>query len=159
MFKEYYYSRPYIYLDEDEYNTRSSIVQNYVRQFDSFNYKMIQDYQSKLNLGVLYSYLSFMENMSDEYVQVDVDEMVKIEKMNLSEMKLNEIKKSIDLILDNFDVIDTTKFNGYSLLPKIGFVWNKYLLAGIVRSYFSEFYDIKNTDNRFTITDFEIRRV
>lgn len=159
LFKEYYYSRPYIYLDEDEYNTRSSIVQNYVRQFDSFNYKMIQDYQSKLNLGVLYSYLSFMENMSDEYVQVDVDEMVKIEKMNLSEIKLNEIKKSIDLILDNFDVIDTTKFNGYSLLPKIGFIWNKYLLAGIVRSYFSEFYDIKNTDNRYISTDFEIRRV
>ena len=159
LFKEYYYSRPYIYSDEDEYNTRSSIVQNYVRQFDSFNYKMIQDYQSKLNLGVLYSYLSFMENMSDEYVQVDADEMIKIEKMNLSEIKLNEIKKSIDLILDNFDVIDTTKFNGYSLLPKIGFIWNKYLLAGIVRSYFSEFYDIKNTDNRYISTDFEIRRV
>ena len=100
-----------------------------------------------------------MENMSDEYVQIDVDEMVRIEKMNLNDVKLSEIKKSIDLILDNFDVIDTSKFNGYSLLPKIGYVWNKYLLVGIVRSYFSEYYDIKNTDNRYISTDFEIRRV
>ena len=159
LYNEYYYSRPYIYLDENDYNTRSTIVQKYVRQFDSFNYKMILDYQSNMNLGVLYSYLLFMESMSDEYVQVDIDEMVKIEKMNLDDSKINEIKKAIDLILNNFDVIDTSKFNGYTLLPRIGYVWNKYLLVGIIRSYLSEHYDIKNTDNRYDKTDFEIRRV
>lgn len=159
LFKEYYYSRPFICLDEEGYNSRSTIVQNYVRKFDSFNYKKIQEYLSKLNLGVLYSYLAFMEDMSDEYVQVDLDEMVRIDKMNLSESKVGEIKKSIDLILDNFDIIETSKFNGYSLLPKISYVWNKYLLVGIIRSYLSEFYDIKNTNNKYTNTDFEIRRV
>lgn len=159
FYDDYYYSRPYIFLNESAFNTRSTIIQNYVRQFDSFNFKLIQDYQSKLNIGNLYSYLEFMESMSDEYVQVDLDEMVKTEKMNLDEIKINEIKKSIDLILDNFEVLDTSKFNGYSLLPKISYVWNKYLLIGIIRSYLSEFYDIKNTDSTYTKTDFEVRRV
>lgn len=158
IYNNYYYSRPYIFLEENAYNTRSSIVQDYVRQYDSFNFKMIQDYQSKMNIGGLYSYLEFMENMSDEYVQVDIDEMVKIEKLNLDEITIHEIKKVIDLILDNFDVIETTKFNGYSLLPKISYVWNKYLLVGIIRSYLSEYYDIKNTENMYSNTDFEVRR-
>lgn len=158
IYDNYYYSRPYIFLEENTYNTRSTIIQDYVRNYDSFNYKMIQDYQSKMNLGVLYSYLEFMENMSDEYVQVDIDEMVKIEKLNLSEVVINEIKKVIDLILDNFNVIETSKFSAYSLLPKISYVWNKYLLVGIIRSYLSEYYDIKNTENTYSNTDFEVRR-
>ena len=73
-------------------------------------------------------------------------------------MWASEIKKVIDLILDNFDVIETIKFNGYSLLPKISYVWNKYLLVGIIRSYLSEYYDIKNTENMYSNTDFEVRR-
>ena len=154
----YYYSRPYIFLEENAYNTRSTIIQDYVRQYDSFNFKMIQDYQSKMNIGGLYSYLEFMENMSDEYVQVDIDEMVKIEKLNLNEVTIKEIKKVIDLILDNFNVIETSKFNAYSLMPKISYVWNKYLLVGIIRSYLSEYYDIKNTENTYSNTDFEVRR-
>lgn len=158
IYNNYYYSRPYIFLEENAYNTRSTIIQDYVRQYDSFNFKMIQDYQSKMNIGGLYSYLEFMENMSDEYVQVDIDEMVKIEKLNLNEVTIKEIKKVIDLILDNFNVIETSKFNAYSLLPKISYVWNKYLLVGIIRSYLSEYYDIKNTENTYSNTDFEVRR-
>lgn len=158
IYNNYYYSRPYIFLEENAYNTRSTIIQDYVRKYDSFNLKMIQDYQSKMNIGGLYSYLEFMENMSDEYVQVDIDEMVKIEKLNLNEVTIKEIKKVIDLILDNFNVIETAKFNAYSLLPKISYVWNKYLLVGIIRSYLSEYYDIKNTENTYSNTDFEVRR-
>lgn len=158
IYNNYYYSRPYIFLEENAYNTRSTIIQDYVRQYDSFNFKMIQDYQSKMNIGGLYSYLEFMENMSDEYVQVDIDEMVKIEKLNLNEVTIKEIKRVIDLILDNFNVIETSKFNAYSLLPKISYVWNKYLLVGIIRSYLSEYYDIKNTENTYSNTDFEVRR-
>ena len=158
IYNNYYYSRPYIFLEENTYNTRSTIIQDYVRQYDSFNFKMIQDYQSKMNIGGLYSYLEFMENMSDEYVQVDIDEMVKIEKLNLNEVTIKEIKKVIDLILDNFNVIETSKFNAYSLFPKISYVWNKYLLVGIIRSYLSEYYDIKNTENTYSNTDFEVRR-
>lgn len=158
IYNNYYYSRPYIFLEENAYNTRSTIIQDYVRQYDSFNFKMIQDYQSKMNIGGLYSYLEFMENMSDEYVQIDIDEMVKIEKLNLSEVTIKEIKKVIDLILDNFNVIETSKFNAYSLFPKISYVWNKYLLVGIIRSYLSEYYDIKNTENTYSNTDFEVRR-
>lgn len=159
IYSSYFYSRPYVFLEESAYNTRSTIIQNYVRQFDSFNFKMIQDYQSKMNIGTLYSYLEFMENMSEEYVQVDIDEMVKIEKLNLNSIMLNDIRKTIDLILDNFDLIDTSKFNGYSLLPKISYVWNKYLLIGIIRTYFSDYYEIKNTENMYNNTEFEVRRV
>jgi hypothetical protein len=159
IYNELYFSRPYISKYETDNNSRYSIIRNYITKFDVFAFKDIQDYQSKMNIGGLYSYLQFMEDMSDEYVQVDIDKMVKIEKINLDNIKINEIKKTIDLILNNFGEINTDKFNGYSLFPKISYTWNKYLLVGIIRSYLSDFFDIINTENMYNKTDFVIRRI
>lgn len=159
LYNDLYFNRPYISKSKTDNNSRYSIIRNYVTKFDAFDFKDIQDYQSKMNIGGLYSYLQFMEDMSDEYVQVDIDRMVKIEKINLDNIKINEIKKTIDLILNNFGEINTEKFNGYSLFPKISYTWNKYLLVGVIRSYLSGCFDITNTENMYNITDFIIRRI
>ena len=31
----------------------------------------------------------------------------------------------------------------YTLFPKINYSWNKYMLIGILRTYFPEYYEIK----------------
>lgn len=159
LYNDLYFSRPYVSKHEIENNSRYSIIRNYVTKLDVFDFKIIQDYQSKMNVGGLYSYLQFMEDMSDEFVQIDIDKMVKIEKFNLDEIKVNEIKKILDLILNNFGEINTDKFNGYSLFPKISYIWNKYLLVGVIRSYLSNEFDITNTENMYNKTDFIIRRI
>ena len=111
-----------------------------------------------MNISGIYSYLNFMEDLSDEYVQINKDEMMKKEKLNITEENLNKIKELINLILNNgkFKVSD---FNGYFMLPKIDKPWNKYMLVGIIRSYFGDQYAIENTTNFYDTTDFTIRRV
>ena len=65
----------------------------------------------------------------------------------------------MDLIFDKYNELDTSVFKGYQMLPKMTVPWNKYLLIGIIRSYFDEQFEIENKNNMYNNTDFVIRRL
>ena len=111
-----------------------------------------------MNIRGLYSYLSFMEDMSDEYVQYNIETMIKKDKFDISTNELVQIDNLLKLMIERFNKIDTTTFSGYMMLPKLKYHWNKYLLVGIIRSYFPNEYEIENTSNFYDQTDFIIRR-
>ena len=134
------------------------LIKEYVSRFEKFNYTDIKNYIYKMNIGGLYSYMSFMEDLSDEYVQISKDGMIKKDKFNISEENLLKIKELVDLILKNNN-LKTEEFNGYFMLPKLDRPWNKYMLVGIIRSYFKEEYEIENTTRFYDTTDFIIRRI
>lgn len=159
MYSEYYYHRPFISNEDTSINTNYTVIRSYIEKYEKFNIKTIQDYQRKMNITGIYNYLQFMEDMSDDYVQIDISTMLKKDKLNICSGELENIKKSVDLILNNFGVINTENFKGYSLLPKIKYVWNKYLLIGILRTFYSDDYEIINTGNKYSNTDFEVRRL
>lgn len=155
---EYYYARPLISKNENIAKSREEFLRNHLINFDKFNNNDAKNYLTKMNVGGIYSYLLFMESMSDNFVQIDVDTMVKKEVLDLSEEDLRQIKKLINLLLNNFECIDTRTFNGYSMLPKLKYDWNKYLLVGIIRTYLSDSFNIDNTESTYHKTDFIIRR-
>lgn len=159
MYPEFYYHRPFISTEDTTANTNYTVIRNHIEKYEKFNIKTIQDYQRKMNITGIYNYLQFMEEMSDDYVQIDISTMLKKEKIDISSSELENIKKSIDLILNNFGNINTENFRGYSLLPKIKYGWNKYLLIGILRTFYSDDYEIINKGNKYSNTDFEVRRL
>ena len=140
-------------------NTNYNVIRNHIEKYEKFSIKTIHDYEKKMNIRCVNNYLQFMEDMSDDYVQIDINTMLKKDKLNISSSELEYIKKSVDLILNNFSIINTENFKGYSLLPKIRYVWNKYLLIGILRTFYSDDYEIVNTGNKYSNTDFEVRRL
>ena len=153
---DYGFNRPIISKDKNEQITSYNLIVNYVMNLDSFNLKAINNYVSKMNIRGLYSYLSFMEDMSDEFVQVNIETMVKKNKINIDQNSLNDIQKLIELIIKRFGKLDTRQFNGYQMFPSIGYHWNKYLLVGIVRTHLSDKFTIDNTTNFYNDTDFII---
>ncbi len=155
---EFYYDRPVISKNPIVSASREYIVKQYLEKFDQFDSKMLNNYLNKMNIGNIYSYLEFMENMSDSYVQIDIGTMVKRDKFNVDNITINKIKKIIDMMYLNVDEIDTRKFDGYLLFPDIGYKWNKYLLVGIVRTYLGNYFEIINTSNMYNTTEFIIRR-
>lgn len=159
LFKDdYFYSRPMISLQEDFTTSSYLLIKEYASRFEKFNYTDIKNYIYKMNIGGLYSYMSFMEDLSDGYVQISKDGMIRKDKFNISESDLLKIKELVDLILRNND-FKTEEFNGYFMLPKLDRTWNKYLLVGIIRSYFRDEYEIENTTRFYDTTDFIIRRI
>ena len=159
MYPEFYYHRPFVSIENISINTNYTAVRNYIEKYEQFNIKTIQDYQSKMNITGINNYLQFMEDMSDDYVQIDISTMLKKDKLDIDLTELENIKQAVDLILNNFTIINTKKFKGYSLLPKIKYRWNKYLLIGILRTFYSDNYEIINTGNKYSNTDFEVRRL
>ena len=107
----------------------------------------------------LYSYLEFMEEVSDDFVQINIDTMVSKNKLDLQKEELLNIEEKLDIILEILDSLDVSSFNSYQLFPKLKYRWNKYLLAGIIRSYFNEKFVVENTDNHYDKTDFIIKRI
>lgn len=159
LYPEYYYHRPFISTEDTTVNTNYNVIRNHIEKYERFNIKTVHDYERKMNITGIYNYLQFMEDMSDDYVQIDISTMLKKEKLDISSSELENFKKSIDLILNNFGNINTESFKGYSLLPKIKYGWNKYLLVGILRTFYSDDYEIINTGNKYSNTDFEVRRL
>lgn len=155
---KYFFNRPFISIEETENITKYSLIRDYLQQFEKFSYQDIKRYIQKMNIEQIYSYLNFMEELSDEYVQIDMDTMIKIDNFKISEEQLNKIDDLIELILKSNKEINTNSFDGYFMLPKLSENWNKYMLVGIIRSYFRNKYSVENTTNTYTNTDFIIRR-
>lgn len=155
---DYYYSRPIISKEEEFTTTAYMLIKEYAKRLNIFSYNDIKRYIYKMNLGGLSSYLNFMDDLSDEYVQINKDSMVKKEELNLTREQLEKIEEFMDLLLKNKE-IKTDEFDGYFMLPRLARGWNKYLLIGIIKTYFREKYDIQNTTNFYDTTDFIIRRI
>ena len=157
LYKDYYYNRPYISLDENETSTYS-LIKDYALSLEKITYNKIKEYTQKMNMGGLYSYSNFIEELSDEYVQVSVDEMIRKDKLNISSENLDKIHDFIELVLQRGS-LKTENFDGYFMLPKLERNWNQYLLAGIIRTFFKNEYIVENTSKFYDSTNFIIRRV
>lgn len=154
---DYFFSRPLIGKEENFITTSYMILKEFALRQISFNYSDIKDYIYKMNLAGISSYTKFMDELSDEYVQINIDSMIRKEELHINQEQLNKIEEFMDLVLKSNE-LKTAEFDGYYFLPKISRVWNKYLLVGIIKTFFKEKYEVKNTTKFYDTTDFIIRR-
>ncbi|MCI8384483.1 MAG: hypothetical protein HFJ33_06475 [Clostridia bacterium] len=155
--EEYFYSRPIISKEQNFITSSYLVVKEYAKKQKLFSYTDIKQYLYKMNLGGILSYLNFMDNLSDEYVQISKDSMIRKEELNLKQEQLEKIEELMELLLKNRE-LKTEHFDGYFMLPKLNRSWNKYLLIGIIKTYFKEKYEVENTTNFYDTTDYIIRR-
>ena len=154
----YNFRRPLFSKESLKNITKYSLIFNYASSLDFFNIKIINDFVKKINIASLYSYLSFIEDMSDNFVQRDRDVMVKKEKFNISEENLSKIKESLNLCINRYKNINTESFVGYGIFPSLSIHWNKYLLVGIVRTYLSQSFNAIATTTNYRSSEFIITK-
>ena len=155
---KYYFSRPIISIEENFTSSAYLLIKEYVKRLDKFNYTDVKNYIYKMNLRGLASYMNFMEDLSDEYVQINQDTMIRKEKIEISKEKLEKIEEILNLLVKDKEFI-TESFDGYFIFPRLNRPWNKYLLIGIIRSFFKNKYEVENTTKFYDTTDFIIRRI
>ncbi|MGI6701251.1 MAG: hypothetical protein ACOX3U_02120 [Christensenellales bacterium] len=90
-----------------------------------------------MHLKKLDNYLQFFDDIKDDYVQVEEAKLIRKDMLDIDTVKLSNIKNDLLFYLDSFGDIDSESYNGYGSLPLIGITWNKYLLVGLCRSYFT----------------------
>jgi hypothetical protein len=155
---KFYFRRPYLSKDPNASLDASSLVLNYLKKQGTFSKATVDEYCLKANIHDQQTYLGFMEDISDEFVQFDKSSMVRKDLLAVDEITLEDLKETIAMIVKANGSLDTSTFKAYQLFPAInGYRWNKYLLAGLVRTYLSNHYEVENTDNMYNLTDFIIK--
>ena len=150
-----YFNKPFI--SDISFTNTLEVTENYLRTLDFFDNKKINEFESKIGLESSKGSTVFINKLSDDFVQVDETLMIKKEIFNIDNFTLKRIKDTLNLYFKNNELLDTRKFNAYFTFPNIkNYKWNKYLLAGITRTYFNkDFYVDKVMNNN----NYIIRRV
>lgn len=152
----FFFSRPFVSKDSKDLSW-ASVMRNYLIKLNRFDIHVVQSYCSRMHLR-LYSYLNVLINMSDEFIQISRDVCVNKKMFVITESELSEIKYCLDYYLNSFGKMDLRQFSGYSAFPKLKYLWNQYLLVGIITTFFGDSYEIEYTDNHYDLTNYVIRR-
>ena len=157
---DYHFSRPLIYAENKKIiMSKFDAYVSYALALDKVSIENVKSYGRKTNFAGQMNYLLFMDYLSDNFVQIKKDEMVSKKVFSISDDKLKNIYEKLDLLFINKDNIDLNAFDGYQLLPSLDYPWNKYLLAGIIRTYLSNSYEIINTSTSYLNNDFIVKKM
>ena len=131
----------------------------FIQTVDEFDKDVIDGAAEKYGFTANYTYMDVLNLAAPTHVQVSRDKAIEKELLGLPAELQATLASTLNTLVQGFGQIDTRHFNRYFLLPNIpGREWTKYLLAGIVRSYFANNYEVLPTDGDYRITDFIIRR-
>lgn len=156
---DYTFSRPFISTTNSKNISRETIMLEYANGLDRFNSEIINAYAKRMRIK-LYSYNNFIIDMSDNFVQVGVDSMIKKDVLNLSEEDINKIKSITEYLIDINDGVINTENSSivYPSLVEKNIKGNKYLLVGIIRTYLNDFFTIEQTSTQYNSTDYNIKK-
>lgn len=157
FYKKYYFKKPFIALDSSISLSYDDLLMSYLYTQEEFTVSSVNKYADKMHFKRPDSYLTLLNDISDDYVQVSLDKCISKEKFLISNNDLELIKKEVSYYINSFGSINTKEYNGYSQLPKIEYNWNKYLLIGIIRTFLSDCFIIEPTSNSYDLTDYVIK--
>lgn len=157
--EKYNFYRPFISKEKINSNSSKNVVLSYLEDVEEAKINSIMKYIQKMNIRYLTTEEIFNAT-GDKFVQIDKETLLNKQKFNIKKYELDAIAKFINRYIDNYKVCNISKISNFSSLPKLDYNWNKYLLLGIVRSYFKNEYSIiqKNKSNNYLNLEFEIRR-
>ncbi|GEM_PF-6114547 len=159
MKDKYYFGQKLISRDPGLIS-EGSVINAFLERQDSFTKEHLDSFISRMHLRRLSSFLRFAEQISDRFVQVEQHKFIRkdILESRMNDSLFKDFKALFDYILKEKKAIDTETFNGYRLLPSAPFEWNKYSLAGFIRSYFKHSYQVEATHPHYNMTEYIIKQ-
>lgn len=139
----YDFQRPYISIKGQGAISSESLLLKRVMAKEEVTSAYCNEFHHKLGISPeKFSFVSFMRNLSDDFVIVSSSKAIKKKSFNMPESTLNEIRGSL---LFSIRVEGSFKNEGeasFSKLPKMvgQYPMNEYLLLGIALSYLSSFF-------------------
>ena len=158
---DYYFSRPYVSKTNDKELTTFGVIYDHLSKFDEFDYSTLNDFCMKMNIRLNFSFNRVVDMFSDDYVQVEQFKVVSKDKIPMTADIHKKLQQSFNLIFEDSKEITTEHFTGYMLFPNLKYRWNKFLLAGVIRTYFSDQYTITpiSTSKFLSIDNYKFERI
>gem|GEM_PF-2066858 len=154
---KFQFKRPFIGTSDIDFSYQEAI-RRYAESCRVISKRDIDMFCARMHLRSMYSYLIFIDDVSDLFIQVDKDRLVAKQDDFLDEAKTNEISTILDISFGTNDSINIRDIHNLYMFPKAAYPWNKYHLAGIIRTYLSDRFVLKYTDSQYDKTDFILWR-
>ena len=138
--------------------TNEKLLFDFIYSKNKITISEISDFINTNKLRIQLSYLDIISSISSDYVYIDLNTLLKKTKFKISGEELEKFDYEIDLSLNFMGSIDTKTFNNYDVLPKLIYPLNKYLLVGIIQTFFKNKYEIIHTDNNYLKTEYVIKK-
>lgn len=152
----YFFEDHFISKENSSCLTNDQIIIHHIYSQDDININKLNSFISKMHLKKPNNYLSLMIECSDDFVQVDIDRMIRKDKMDISEEHIQKIRNELYYYIASFGPIISKTYVGYPSLPSLKFQWNKYLLVGIIRSYLKNEFSIRYEGNTYKAMEYII---
>ncbi len=150
---EYFYRRPKIAKSKEALEDQLKI---YILTLKDFDKKTVEDFLNNRGLRSIYSYLDFIEEMSEDFVQISRDKMIRKDCLDISDYSLNIIENIVNGLLKFKPNIEVNDIRNFSTFPKLPVIWNQFVLVGIIRSYLEDKFGIKNDSAMYDSVNFTI---
>lgn len=138
MFRDTYkFSRPFIAKKNTENITNIGFVRNYLKDRDSYEISELINFCEENHVKFV-SWATLIDELSDEFIRVDRDFCVRIEKIDIDEEKIETIKNVMKDMISNKGYISARKIKDFIFFPKIDIEWNGYILKSIIEKYVAE---------------------
>lgn len=157
---EYFYDRPFISKIGGIKLTIASVIAYYLKDQNFVSHDDIK--RVAQGLGSATTNLNVCEIhdcLSETHVLIDYSRLIKKDLFNLKDDDKERIEEVVDhyISMDKDGAFKTAQIN-YKLFPTLRYQWNGHLLAGILRSYFSNKYSVKKDDRIMKNDFYTIRR-
>lgn len=155
--REYIFEKPFISKSKGISLTNDELMIRYAYSQEKITVPMLRKYADKMHFKRVDNMLTFFVEISDQYVQVDVDTLINKDSLDINDEVISKIKDEIMFYIKSFGSVYTSKYVGYDVLPSINIKWNKYLLIGLIRTFLNNDFEIEYTNNAYNRTDFIIK--
>lgn len=146
---KYYCKNFYVSKSPIENLKNDQIILSYVNSLDEFSISDLNAYIDNMHLKKIDNYMSFIEDISDSFVQIDEETLVSKERFEINTANIEEIKNEIRYYINSFGRVRSDSFVGFNSLPKLRYEWNKFLLLGIVRTYLFDTFSVKTSGTNY----------
>jgi hypothetical protein len=143
---DYLFSRPYIASKDSNIITNDAFIREYISNFDTLFISELKEYLENMRIRVT-TYSSLLEDISDEFLRVDADLLMRRELLNLSEEIIVNIEDITLALIKETGYISAKKMSDFFFYPNIGTKWTPFLLVSIIKSSCNRLKIIENVSD------------
>jgi hypothetical protein len=154
--EEFLCKQPFISKDKDMKLGNNDILLSYVYDQNEITITKLNNFANKMHLKRISNYLELMTNISDDFVQISQDKLIKKEMFEISDEQLLQIRRELEIFVKSFGQIMSETYSSHSSLPSLKYSWNNYLLLGIVKTFLFNDFKIKYTNGTYKTFHFSI---
>ncbi|MBF0554173.1 MAG: hypothetical protein HQK96_06380 [Nitrospirae bacterium] len=131
---EFNFGRSIISKKGIEIPNKHQLLIDFISEYETFKISELFDYSDEMGIQIP-NFEAFLDEISDEYLQIDRDSCAKKSLVNISSDTISRIENATIRYMHGKGYVVLKKIDDFINYPEIGLSWNVFLLKSIIKEY------------------------